>query len=96
MSEELKKLPDFIKKRRRNLSIFQNLFGTDERFIIQKEYGKSSAFSFPLVLNPAQKPARKEILKALKKADIEYRIITGGCFPRHDVIKYFEYNLRLY
>ena len=88
--EQLKKLPDFIKKRRRNLSIFQNLFGTDERFIIQKEYGKSSAFSFPLVLNPAQKPARKEILKALKKADVEYRIITGGCFPRHDVIKYFD------
>ena len=88
--EQLKKLPDFIKKRRQNLSIFQNLFGTDERFIIQKEYGKSSAFSFPLVLNPAQKPARKEILKALKKADVEYRIITGGCFPRHDVIKYFD------
>ena len=90
--EQLKKLTGFIEKRRKNLSIFQSLFGNDKRFIIQKEYGKSSAFSFPLVLNPAQKPARKKILGALKKADVEYRIITGGCFPRHDVIKYFDYN----
>ena len=91
--EQLKKLTGFIEKRRKNLSIFQNLFGKDERFMIQKEYGKSSAFSFPLVLNPAQKPARKKILGALKKANVEYRIITGGCFPRHDVIKYFDYDV---
>ena len=91
--EQLKKLPDFIQKRRRNLFIFQNLFGTDRRFIIQKEYGKSSAFSFPLVLNPKLKPNRKKILQALKKAGVEYRIITGGCFPRHDVIKYFNYEI---
>ena len=91
--EQLKKLPDFIRKRRRNLFIFQNLFGADKRFIIQKEYGKSSAFSFPLVLNPELNPKRKKILQALKKADVEYRIITGGCFPRHDVIKYFDYEI---
>ena len=23
---------------------------------------------------------------------MEYRIVTGGCFPRHDVIKYFDYT----
>ena len=91
--EQLKKLTGFIEKRRKNLSIFQGLFGNDERFIIQKEYGKSSAFSFPLVLNPIHKPARKKILGALKKANVEYRIITGGCFPRHDVIKYFDYDV---
>jgi CDP-4-dehydro-6-deoxyglucose reductase, E1 len=91
--EQLKKLPGFIIERRKNLSIFQKLFGNDERFIIQKEYGKSSAFSFPLVLNPTQKPAREKILNALKKASVEYRIITGGCFPRHDVIKYFDHEI---
>ena len=91
--EQLKKLTGFIEKRRENLSIFQSLFGNDERFIIQKEYGKSSAFSFPLVLNPAQKPARNKILGALKEANVEYRIITGGCFPRHDVINYFDYDV---
>ena len=91
--EQLKKLPGFIAERRKNLSVFQDLFGNDERFIIQKEYGKSSAFSFPLILNPVHKPARTKILQALKKADIEYRIITGGCFPRHDVIKYFDHEI---
>ncbi len=91
--EQLKKLEGFIDKRRKNLSVFQSLFGNDERFIIQKEYGKSSAFSFPIVLNPAHKPARKKMLEALKKANIEYRIITGGCFPRHDVIKYFDFEI---
>jgi CDP-6-deoxy-D-xylo-4-hexulose-3-dehydrase len=91
--EQLRKLPGFISERRKNLSVFQELFGADERFIIQKEYGKSSAFSFPLVLNPARNPARKKILQALKKADVEYRIITGGCFPRHDVIKYFDHEI---
>ena len=35
--EQLKKLPDFILERRKNLAIFQKLFGDDERFIIQKE-----------------------------------------------------------
>ena len=32
-------------------------------------------------------------MQALKKADVEYRIITGGCFPRHDVIKYFDHEI---
>jgi CDP-6-deoxy-D-xylo-4-hexulose-3-dehydrase len=31
-------------------------------------------------------------MKALKEADIGFRIITGGCFLRHDVIKYFDYD----
>ena len=46
-----------------------------------------------MVLNPIQKPSRTKILQTLKKADIEYRIITGGCFPRHDVIKYFDHEV---
>ncbi len=32
-------------------------------------------------------------MQALKEADIGYRIITGGCFLRHDVIKYFDYDV---
>ena len=91
--EQLKKLPDFIDKRRQNLTTFKEIFANDERFMIQTEYGKSSAFSFPLVLNPKQNPNRKQILGALKKANIEYRIITGGCFPCHDVIRYFDYEI---
>jgi CDP-6-deoxy-D-xylo-4-hexulose-3-dehydrase len=32
-------------------------------------------------------------LNVLNDAEIEYRIITGGNFLRHDVIKYFNYQV---
>ena len=35
---------------------------------------------------------RSRVFAALKTADIGYRIITGGCFTRHDVIKFFDYD----
>lgn len=90
--EQLKKLPGFTEQRRRNLALFNRLFGGDERFVIQRENGKSSSFCFPIVLNPARRPDRARVLGALKQADIGYRIITGGNFLRHDVIKYYDYD----
>jgi CDP-6-deoxy-D-xylo-4-hexulose-3-dehydrase len=32
------------------------------------------------------------VLAALKDADIGYRIITGGCFTRHEVIRHYDYT----
>jgi len=79
--------------RRKNAELFVELFGDDERFIIQKENGNSSWFSFTLILNPDIKTDRKQCLDHLRNEDIQFRIITGGCFPRHDVIKYFDYEI---
>ena len=90
--EQLKKLPSLTAQRRKNLKLFQELFADDERLIIQRENGKSSAFSFTLVLNPEMDPDRKKVFKALGDADIGFRIITGGCFLRHDVIKHYDYE----
>lgn len=90
--EQLKKLPRFTEARRKNMHLFNDLFGKDERFIIQRENGKSSCFCFPIVLNPEMQPDRSKVLKALTKADIAYRIITGGNFLRHDVMKYYDYE----
>ena len=28
----------------------------------------------------------------LKDAGIGFRMITGGCFPRHDAIRFFDYD----
>lgn len=89
--EQLKKLPGFTAVRRKNLALFQELLDNDERFFIQKENGKSSAFSFTVVLNPARNPDRKAVFAALGEADIGYRIITGGNFLRHDVLKFYDY-----
>jgi CDP-6-deoxy-D-xylo-4-hexulose-3-dehydrase len=89
--EQLKKLPAMTAARRKNWALFQETFAGDNRFIIQRENGKTSAFSFTMILNPQAGLSRVRIMAALKKADIGYRIITGGCITRHDVIKHYDY-----
>jgi CDP-4-dehydro-6-deoxyglucose reductase, E1 len=89
---QLAKLPAMTTARRRNLALFQELFAGDERFIIQRENGRSSSFSFTIVLNPARAPDREKVFAALKEADIGFRIITGGCFLCHDVLRYYDYD----
>jgi CDP-6-deoxy-D-xylo-4-hexulose-3-dehydrase len=91
--QQLKKLPGFTAMRRKNLALFQKLFGSDDRFIIQRENGASSAFALTIILNPAKKIDRNKVFAALKDADIGYRIITGGNFLRHDVIKHYDYEV---
>jgi len=90
--EQLKKLDAMVEARRRNAALFQKLFARDERFIIQREHGRSSWFCFTIILHPGRSIDRGKIMNALKKADIGYRIITGGNFLRHDVIRYFDYD----
>ena len=92
--EQLKKLDGMIAIRRSNASLFQSLFEGDERFITQRELdgARSSWFAFTVVLNPALDLDRFRVMDALKRAGIGYRIITGGCFLRHDVIRYFDYD----
>jgi CDP-6-deoxy-D-xylo-4-hexulose-3-dehydrase len=92
--EQLKKLDGMIAVRRNNAALFQALFEGDERFIIQRELAgaRSSWFSFTVILNPELDIDRRKVMNELKDAGIGYRIITGGCFLRHDVIKYFEYD----
>jgi len=90
--EQLKKLDSLLDIRRQNARLFVDLFADDERFIIQKENGSSSWFSFTIVLNPKISIKRSKVIHALRDAKIEFRIITGGCFLRHDVIRYFDYE----
>ena len=90
--EQLKKLDAMVDARRRNAALFVNLFAGDERFIIQRENGRSSWFSFTIVLNPEIALDRDRIIDALRRADIGFRMITGGCFLRHDAIRYFDYD----
>jgi CDP-6-deoxy-D-xylo-4-hexulose-3-dehydrase len=90
---QLRKLPSMTEQRRRNMATFHNLFAGDDRFILQRENGKSSCFSFTLILNPARNIDRNRVFNALRDADIGFRIITGGCFLRHDAIKYYDYDI---
>lgn len=90
--EQLKKLDSMVEIRRKNAARFTSLFQNDERFIIQTENGKSSWFCFTIILNPNWNMDRQKILAHLAESKIEFRIITGGNFLRHDVIKYFDYE----
>jgi CDP-4-dehydro-6-deoxyglucose reductase, E1 len=90
--EQLKKLPAMTAARRKNWALFRELFGRDNRFIIQRENGKSSAFSFTIVLNPEAGLSRTKVMQALRKTDIGFRMVTGGCITRHDVIKHYDYE----
>jgi len=90
--EQLKKLPAMTAVRRQNLAMFQAKFAKDPRFTVQRENGRSSAFSFTIVLNPEQTPNRDRVFAALREAEIGFRIITGGCFLRHEVVKHYDYE----
>ncbi len=90
--EQLKKLPAMTEARRKNLAKFQKLFDGDGRFLIQREHGKSSSFSFTIIVKPESGLERADVFGPLKEAGIGYRMITGGCFPRHDAIKYFDHD----
>jgi CDP-6-deoxy-D-xylo-4-hexulose-3-dehydrase len=89
---QLKKLPEMTRQRRANWEIFKGLFANDRRFITQREYGRTSCFSFTIILNPEFQIDRERVFAALREADIRFRMITGGCFPCHDAIKYFDYD----
>jgi CDP-6-deoxy-D-xylo-4-hexulose-3-dehydrase len=91
--EQIKKLDDMLAARRRNAAIFVSLFKDDRRFIIQRENGSSSWFSFTLILNPALNSDRTRVMDTLRKAGIEFRMITGGCFPRHTAIRFFDHDI---
>jgi len=91
--EQIKKLPNMLEQRRKNAAYFKSKFENDKRFLIQKEVGKSSWFCFTMIVHPDSGLKREDVLKALDKADIGYRIITGGNFLAHDVIKYFDYTV---
>ncbi|MCU1275775.1 MAG: putative pyridoxal phosphate-dependent aminotransferase [Bryobacterales bacterium] len=91
--EQLKKMPAMTEQRRRNMALFHSLFSGDDRFILQCEHGKSSCFSFTIILNPSRQIDRDRVFQALREADIGFRIITGGCFLRHDVIRYYDYDV---
>jgi CDP-6-deoxy-D-xylo-4-hexulose-3-dehydrase len=90
--EQLKKLPGMTAARRANWHYFKERFAGDDRFITQREHGKSSSFSFTIILDPAHKIDRNHVFAALREADIGFRMITGGNFLRHDAIRHFDHS----
>ena len=92
-STQLEKLKTFLRIRRKNAKHFVERYKDDYRFIIQNEVGESSWFCFTMIVNPELGIERKHVLRTLREAGIDHRIITGGNILRHDVIKYYDYSV---
>ena len=91
--EQLKKLPNFLAKRRENAKLFVELFSNHPDFIIQKDVCNSSWFGFSLIIKPTSKLKREDVVKKLMDAKIDCRPIVTGNFTRNDVMKYFDYEI---
>lgn len=91
--EQLKKLPEFLKYRRENAKYFQEIFGKDKRFIIQKEIGSSSWFGFSFLINDNSLD-RQKVIDVLSRANIDTRPIVAGNFTKKEVVKMFDYEIQ--
>ena len=91
--EQLKKLPNFLVKRRENAELFVELFSNHPDFIIQRNIDNSSWFGFSLIIKPTSKLKRADVVKKLMDAKIDCRPIVTGNFTRNDVMKYFDYEI---
>jgi CDP-6-deoxy-D-xylo-4-hexulose-3-dehydrase len=91
--EQLKKLPDFLKQRRKNAKLFVELFENHPDFMIQKDIDNSSWFGFSLILKPTSLRTRKEVIQILQENNIDCRPIVTGNFTRNEVMKFFDYEI---
>lgn len=89
---QLEKLDRMLELRRANAKHVARLFAGDQRFILQREHGVSSWFSFTVILNPEAGIDRARVMAAMREAGIGFRMITGGCFLRHEAVKFFDYE----
>ncbi|MDC0151494.1 DegT/DnrJ/EryC1/StrS family aminotransferase [Paracoccaceae bacterium] len=91
--EQLKKLPEFIKQRRSNGKLFQEIMDGHPTLMIQKEIGLSSWFGFSLIIRQGVKLTRQNLISRLTELGFESRPIVAGNFTGSNVMKYFNYEV---
>ena len=91
--EQLKKLPNFLKNRRKNSEYFLKLFGNSKDFIVQKNIDNSSWFGFSLIIKPTSNFKRENVVNKLMENGIDCRPIVTGDFTQNEVMKFFDYEI---
>lgn len=84
--EQLKKLDEFSKQRRKNFKEFKNFFSEYPDYFIlpeQREDVETSWLGFPLTLKDDSPFERKEIVKFLEKNNIQTRSLWSGNLLKH-------------
>lgn len=79
--EQLKKLPEFSKKRKENFNkIYNTLKKYEDKLILPRKLTKAdtSWFGFPITVRPEAGFSRKEIVSFIEGKNIETRMLFGG------------------
>ena len=90
---QLKKLNQFIKQRRINAELFQEMFEKYSFLRIQKEIGQSSWFGFSLVLDANSGISRESFVNFLTDHGVETRPIVAGNIIHNPMVEYFDYSI---
>ncbi len=90
---QLKKINKLINMRIKNLKLFQKYFKNNKNFLIPSTNYKSSSFAFPMIIKNKNPNFKLKIFKKLKKNNIDFRLVTGGCFTSQKYAKYFDYKI---
>lgn len=90
-TEQLRKLPNFIRQRRENAEqVCASLSGHPD-LMLQREIGSSSWFGFSLTIRPGSAMTRPELLTRLGALGFECRPIVAGNFAKNPVVKLFDH-----
>lgn len=92
---QLKKLPEFIKKRRENFNtLFKSLKDLDKYFLLPKATDKSepSWFGFLIILRDNLKFTRNDLVKYLEKKHIQTRNLFAGNIVRQPLFQDLKIN----
>ncbi len=90
--QQLKKLPNFIKQRRKNYFFYKKIF-KNNKFIIQKEVGNSSSFWLTFIIKKESKIKRIDLINKLKNIGVECRPIVSGNFVKNEVCNYLNFKV---
>ncbi len=94
--EQLKKLPKFIQKRKKNFKTLYNEFlNYEDYFILPKsiEGADPSWFAFPLTIRDNVSFERNEILRWLEKCNIQTRLLFAGNIIHQPAYKKVKYRI---
>jgi CDP-6-deoxy-D-xylo-4-hexulose-3-dehydrase len=94
--QQLKKLPDFIEKRKNNFNILYNFLIKYKEFIVLPEWDNKSEvswFGFPILIKKEAPFKRNEIIDYLESNKIATRMLFGGNLLKHPAYRGIQYRV---
>ena len=92
---QIKKLPEFIEKRKNNFNFLYNKFSELDDFILPKKSDKSdpSWFGFPLTISENSKINRVDLLRFYEERRIGTRLLFGGNLSLQPAYQNTKFNI---